>query len=815
METLWHDVRYAARMLTKTPGGTAIVVLTLALGIGANTTIFSAVYGVLLRPLPYPEPDELVFVSQTSLAPRLLVGGKETPPRPGGEPVPFSPPNFVDYKEQARSFAAFGAWASTTRNLTGGGPERVNTASVTSGFFEALRVPPLYGRLLTAEDERAGQSDVVVLGHGVWQRRYGADPSIVGRDVPVGGVRHRVVGVMPPGFSFPAGTELWMPLVFDASEMTQRNSHYLDVVARLGPGVSVAAAQAELRAIALRLGEQYPESNKQFSARVVSMVEQISGDVRPVLLLLLGAVGFVLLIACANFAHLMVARGASREREMAVRTALGAPRSRLLRQWLTESLLLGLLGGAAGMMIAVWGVDLLRTMGPAALPRRGDIALDSSVLLYALGISLATGLVFGLAPALSLTRPCLQTALKEGVHTGRSPRRLPGVLVAGEVAWALVLLAGAGLLVFVLWGLLNTHPGFDAQNVLTADVVLPRATYRRESQRVGFVTRALERIRALPGVEMVGETSNIPLSGSSSVYGFLMEGQEPRAGGGPIPFANFRVVTPDYLRALRVPLVRGRGIEEGDTAGAPQVVVINEVARFWPGRDALGKRIELPPLPGQGTQTLQVIGVVRDSKYRAVLETVPPTMYLPLDQHARLGMSVFVRFAGGNPGPVLEAARGAVRGLDAALPLMNPRTLTQQRSNSLYATRLVAILLGVLGGLGLLLAAFGLYGMLAYTVEQRIREIGIRVALGAHPGDIFRLVVRQGMLPVVLGVVAGVGGALAATRLLQRMLYGVAAHDPATFAATALLLGMVALAACAIPARHATRVDPMVALRYE
>jgi predicted permease len=807
MTGILHDLRHGLRQLRRTPGLTAAAVVTLALGIGANAAIYSVVEAVLLRPLPLPDPERVVVVEQVSRE---------------AQPLPLSPGNFVDFAARQDVFEAFGAAVARAVILTGGEPERLTGASASPGFLEVIAGTPLYGRLLRTSDAASGAEPVAVLGHELWKRRFAADPAVLGHTIAINDQPHTIVGIAPPGLDYPEGAEVWTPLVFEPGELlpAERNSHYLDVVARLAPGVTLERARGRLEAIARQLGEEYPISNAGFGARADSLHDRIIGPVRPSLLLLLGAVGFVLLIACANVANLLLARASARRREMAVRAALGAGRARLVRQLLTESLLLAAAGGAAGLAVAAWCLEAIRRLGPAEVPRLAEAGIDPGVLLFTGAASVATGILFGLAPALAGGRADLGLALREGDRAGerRSGKRLRAALVVAEVALSVVLLAGAGLMLRTLWVLVSTDPGFAPRGVLTATFFLPASRYDGAAQRAAFAERAVARLQALPGVEVAGATSHLPLAGGQLTYGFAIEGKPaPAAAGDPtaIPEADFRAVTPDYLRALRIPLRAGRGIAPADAAGAPPIALINEAAArtYWPGEDPLGHRIQIAR--GRGTPPWrEIVGIVGDLRHEGLQVPPRPEVYVPLAQDPLPYFAVALRTAG-DPAALAVPLREAMREIDADQPVSRLRPMAELVAAATSGTRFQGALLGAFAAVALALAAVGIYGVMAHAVAHRTREIGVRMALGAARSDIMRLVVGQGMRLAAAGIALGIGGALALTRLLSAQLFGVAPSDPATFACVTLALGAVALAACWLPARRATRVEPMAALRAE
>jgi putative ABC transport system permease protein len=803
MDGLIQDLRYGLRSLFRSPGVTLIAILTLGLGIGANSAIFSVVNTALLRPLPYPDPGRLMLVMESN-------------PAKGYQRFPLSPLNYVDYRDQNSVLERLCAFDGTSFILTGAGrPEKIQGARVSAGFFETLGIAPLNGRAFAADEDRPGPDQVAILGHGLWQRRFGSDPGVLGRTVTLGGAAYTVVGVMPPGFAFPNRSEIWKPMALADNEMQSRGSHYLLSIGRLRPGVSPERARADLEAIAARLQQRYPDTNTGWTARVEPLAERIIGDARPTLLVLLAAVGFVLLIACANVASLLLARAAARRKEFAVRSALGAGRARLARQLITESLLLGLLGGGLGLLLALWGTDLLSAAAPPGIPRVREVGVDGRVILFTGGVALLTGLLFGLAPALQAARTDLNEALKEGARgDGGSPRRhrARALLVVAETALALVLLAGAGLMLRSLLRLQAIDPGFDPRHVLAVHVELPDARYPDERRRADFFRAALERLASLPGAQAAGAVFPLPMGGDRLIFSFGIEGRP--VAEADRPSAGYYVVSPDYFRAMGIHLMSGRAFTERDREGAPRVAIINATMarQFWPGEDPVGRRIVID----NGPQDLwrEIVGVVQDVKHTELEGDSVAQMYEPYPQAPLPLMTLTVRAAGAPEG-LAEAARRAILALDKDQPVSRTATMDRLLAESIARPRYSLLLLGVFAGVALLLATVGIYGLLSHSVTQRTREIGIRMALGARRGQVLVLVIANGMRLALLGIGAGLLGAIALTRLMSSLLYRVSPTDPATLAAVALLLAGAALLACLVPARRATRVDPMGALRCE
>ncbi|MGH9837363.1 MAG: ABC transporter permease [Blastocatellia bacterium] len=799
MQTLWQDLRYGARMLMKKPGFTLIAVLTLALGIGANTAIFSVVNGVLLRPLPYLDSEQLTWVwmdnRQEGIAEDIA-----------------SWPNFEDWRAHNQSFQGMAGVRDRRFNLTGTGePEELNGANVSANFFDLMRVGPQYGRAFSAEEEQEGRDQVVVIGHGLWQQRFGGDAQLVGQTLSLNGQPHTIIGVMPPGFQFPNKTEIWKPLVPDAQLRTARSAFWLPVIGRLKPGVTRAQAQTEMTGIAQRLEQQYPNSNRGFGVNVVLMHEQLVGKLRTALWVLLGAVACVLLIACANVANLLLARAAARQKEVAIRAALGASRGRVVRQLLTESVLLAAVGGGLGLLLARWGLDALVALAPSDLPRAASITIDRRVLFFTLGLSLLTGVVFGLAPALQSSKLALSEVLKEGGRgTGGGGQRTRSALVVAEIALALVLLVSAGLLLRSSWRLQQVNPGFNPERVLKVRLSLPPSKYREGAQAAAFYQQLLERLRALPGVQAAGATSSVLLNKVHNSSGILIEGRP--APNGPRPELPMDSVSPGYFQAMDMPLVQGRQFNEQDKADGLPVAIVNETMarRFWPNEDPLGKRFNF----GDGGRWWTVVGVVRDSRRQGLDAPVRIESFLPHTQRPLRAMEVVLRTTD-HPLAMTRTVRSAVWSLDGDLPVSEIQSVEQMLGARVAPRRFNLLLLGLFALVAMLLAAVGIYGVMAYSVTQRTHEIGIRMALGAGQGAVLKLVVGHGMVLTLLGVATGLAGAFALTRLMTILLFGVSATDPLTFSVIALLLLLVALLACWIPAQRATKVDPMIALRCE
>lgn len=818
METLWKDVRYAVRTLLRNPGFTAVVVVVLALGIGANTTIFTVVDGVLIRPLLYKDPDRLMAVWSTN-------------PSHGINQVPVSPPDFREWRDHNHAFEGMGAYYFASFNLFGKDqPERVEGAIVSADFVPILGLQPMLGRSFTSQEEQFGNHRVVLLTYGFWQRRFASDPSLLGQALKLNGENYTVVGILPQEFQFPNGQiELCTPMAFEANdERNTRGNYFLRVIGRLKPGVTAPQSQADLSSICRRIEQENP-SSAGFSANVFPQREEIVGGVRAALSLLFGAVGFLLLIACANVANLLLVHTIGRRKEIVIRAALGASPGRVVRQLLTESLLLSLVGGAAGFLIALFGTHLLLGFSPANLPRLAEITINMRALTFTGGVSLLIGLVFGLFAALPASKVNLQESLSEA---GRSlhpvtHRRFRNALVVCEVAVAVVLVIAAGLLIQSFFRLEKVDPGFQPENVLTFSIDLPESRYPEAGQSAAFFQKLLERLHTLPGVNYAGVSSDLPLTVKSERKYLSFAGRVPARSLEEVPVVYSRAVSKDYFPVMATPLVRGRFFAESDTKDSPGVAVVSEALarRYWPGEDPVGKVIwmgppesliaELLPL-GYKFPRLTVVGVARDVRSRGLEKEAEPEVYMSFLQSNQpvREMNVVVRTASA-PLSLAAAIRSEVRAIDEAQPVANVRTLEQIVLGSVEQQRFNALLLGVFAGLALVLAAVGVYGVISYTFSQRSHEMGVRIALGAQPGAIFKLVVGEGMRLALAGIFIGLVAAVALTRLLEGLLFGLSATDPATFIAISALLALVAFFACFIPARRATAVDPVDALRCQ
>ena len=815
MNGFFQDVRYALRQLRKSPGFALVVVITLALGIGANTAIFSVVNAVLLRPLEFRDADRLVRVWHVPPAQSF----------PGMTTFSVSAANYLDWEKQNHVFDGMAIITYRGFTVTGDDkPEQLDASAVSSGFFSTLGIQPILGRVLLPEEDQPGRSHVVVLSHRLWKERFGANPDIVGRNINLDGEGYLVAGVMPASFRFPEFAQMWTPMAWTDKERAVRGEHHYLVIARLTPGIELKQAQAEMNTISGRLQQLYPEDDKGWGAIVVPLHDDMVADVRPALLVLLGAVAFVLLIACVNVANLALAKTFSRQKEIAIRTALGATSSRVLRQILTETVLLALTGGALGLACSHFAIRLIVAFLGDKLPPSIEVGFDSQVLTFTAVISVLTGIASGALPAWRLTRRDVNQALKQGLgrtDSDSSGHRTRSILVVSEVALSLLLLVGAGLMIRSFQKLRSVNPGFDSGNVLTMTAMVPRAKFPLPSGQVGFFELVLQRLRALPGVESAAVIDDIPLNNEGSHQPIAVEGR-PVVPMSEQPEVDVRVISTGYMGALHIPVLRGRDLSDTDIAKRPAVVLISEsmARQFWPGEDALGKRLTLTFSPDA---VREVVGIVGDVKLDSLDQTRPSaTLYFPLDQVSASSnggwgsfpMTLVVRSASGSTGMV-SAVSNAVHEVDREIPLRDILAMDDLVTNSLSQQRFNMLLLGAFAGLALLLAAVGIYSVLSYSVRRSVREIGIRLALGARMGDVLRMVVIEGMKPTLIGVAVGTAGALALGRVLSSLIYGVRPTDPLTFLAVAALLAAVALVASIVPAYRATKVDPMVALRYE
>ncbi|MBI3404941.1 MAG: ABC transporter permease [Acidobacteria bacterium] len=808
MSNLTQDLRYALRNLRKNPGFYAVAILALALGIGANTAIFSVINGVLLRPLAYSDPGQLV-----------RVWGRQEVDHTSHSTT--SPLDIVDWNAQSKSFEGIAAHTFGGLTLTGiGEPQQLRIMLATQNYFSVLGMQPQRGRFFITEEGQVGKHRVLILSDAFWRRQFNADPQIIGRSLTLNGFAYNVIGVAPPGMKDPFGSarepDGWRPLPIP-QDQGARGGHYVFALGRLKPGVPLAQAQAEMDTITRNLEKQYPGTNTGQRVDLEPLQSAVVGDSRNSLLLVFAAVGFVLLIACANVANLLLARASSRQREIAIRSALGAGRGRLVAQFLTECVLLSLVGGLAGFLLALWGVDLLVAHAPADFPRLDEISVNASVLGFTLFISLLTAAVFGLAPAWQATKTNLTLMLNETgrVSAGRERNRLRSLLLVGEVALSLVLLFGAGLLIRSFWSVLQVSPGFRAENLTTLQMDLPGSRYKEEPQIKNFYATLFERTAALPGVQAAGAVNNLPMSGSYSCDSFALsdraappEGQEP--------CAETRSASPGYLAAMSIPLLRGRWIEQRDSKDSALVVVINETMarRYWPGQNPLGQKFKWGDIRGTDPWK-EIVGVIGDVRHFGLEEQIRPEVYMPHAQGIPFSGMTLVLRSSGDARPLIAALRSAIHEMDRDLPVSKIKSMEEWISGSLAQRRFSMTLLVAFASLALLLAAVGIYGVMSYSVTQRTREIGIRMALGARRGDVLRLVVGRSMALSFAGVALGAVLSLALGRLMSTLLFGITPVDVPTFLATALLLATVALAASYLPARRAARVDPLVALRYE
>ena len=811
MGTLLQDLSYGLRMLRKSPGFTAVAILTLALGIGANTAIFSVVNAILLRPLPYQDSSRLVFVSEDS---------------DQVHEMSIAYPNFLDWRQQNHVFDQLAIFQSHSFILTGRErPERLPGQNVSANFFSTLGVKPLLGRNFLPEEDAPEAHPVAIISYALWERNFGGDSGVVGKSVTLSGTSYTIIGVLPPSFRFYTQIDIFVPIGLEAKDLAERDQHAgVYGVARLKPGVTLEQARSETATIARRLEQEYPKTNTGNRIYLNSLHEELVQDVRPAALVLLGAVGLVLLIACVNVANLLLARAVSREKEMAIRLAMGAGRGRIIRQLLTESFALSLAGGVLGLVIGIWGMDGLVSLIPQDFRLFANIHLDKWVLGFAVLLSCATGIVFGLAPALQASRAAgLFETLKEG--TGRATgttghHRLRHALVIAEVALALTLLVTAGLTIRSFYRVLQVNPGFRADNVLTERIILPETKYPKDAPVAAFYKQLLERVNALPGVVSAGAVTPLPLTGEGWQTSFYIEGR-PIPKPGEVPNSDYHLISPDYFRTLNIPLLRGRFFTEADNDTAPPVVIVSEsfARRYWPNEDPIGKRMHRngvpnPTDPKDSRNWMAVVGEVANTKQYGLDAVTKTEFYESYLQQPIHYMTLVVRTPS-NPMGVADGVRDAVLSIDPDQPVFRVRAMSELVDESLGQRRITLILLGSFAGLALVLAAVGIYGVMAYNVTQRTHEIGIRMALGARTRDVLRLVLASGLRLTLLGVAIGAALALGLGRLLSTLLFGVSAKDPLTFVAVAAVLTVVALAACYIPARRAMRIDPMVALRYE
>ena len=800
-----NDLRFAIRQLFKNPGFTFAALLTLALCIGANSAIFSLVNGVLLRPLSYPDADRIVYFEGQNITQGITDSN-------------VSVLDFQDWTAQSQAFshtALFWAGGAALAEQ-GGEPERVPRAGVTTNFFDLFGVQPMLGRSFVAEDDRPGTATVAILSEGLWKRRFGADRNIIGKSITINAQPATVIGVMPGGFDYPQRTQIWTQAAIVMAEEPRDNRSY-SALGRLRPGVELEQAQTQISAINAQLAQAFPDTSKGWDARLLRLQETIVRSVRPSLLLLFAAVGCVLLIGCVNIANLLLARATARQKEVAIRTALGASRGRIVRQMLTESILLSTIGGALGLLLSFWFIELLISISPPDSPRFSEVGLDYRVLAFTIGTSLLAGLIFGLTPALQASKLDVSGSLKEGGRSGEGYRRTSArsFLLIGEMAMSLVLLVGAGLLIKSFMRLQEVNPGFNPERVLIASLSLPQAKYKEDQQRIDFYRTLIERLEALPGVQAAGAGVNMPLNATNYGIGksFIPEGRPLTAD--EVVDASWSTITPAYFEALRIPLIAGRMFDDRDNAAATKVMIVNRqvaIKHFGSEAAAIGKKIVI-----WRTEEFsrEIVGVVGDSKPDAIEDEAPAQIYTPHAQDGSWGYMTLVIRTAADPAAFITTLRREVLLLDSGLPIFDVKTMEEVVAASSGTRRVSMVLFGVFAGAALLLAAVGIYGVMAYSVTQRRQEIGIRMALGAQTGDVLRMVLRQGMLLALIGVGSGLLGAFGLTRVISSLLFGVSATDPVMFAAVSLLLAFVALLACYLPARRATLVDPIKALRTE
>jgi putative ABC transport system permease protein len=820
---LWQDLRYGVRMLLKQPVFTIVAVIALALGIGANTAIFSVVNAVLLRPLPYEESDRLVFLSERS---QQMDG------------MSISYPNFTDWREQNQAFESIAVYNRGSYNLTGvGNPERLLASQSSANLFSILKVNPVRGRVFTNDEDKPGAASVVVLSYGLWQRRFGGDEKILNQTISLNNRPYIVIGIMPQKFQFPSRIEMWVPVgqLSDQESWKQRGNHPgLYGLARLKPGVTVEQARADMDGIAENLERQYPNSNQGNRVTVIPLLENYVSDIRPALWILLGAVGLVLLIACANVANLLLARATSRHKEIAVRLALGASRWRIIRQLLTESVLLSLVGGSIGLLLAQWGVELILAISPNDIPRAREVNLDFGVLAFTFAVSFLTGLIFGIVPALQASKFDVHETLKESGR-GNSGRHtwVRNSLVVVEIATTLVLLVGAGLLIRSFYQLRQVNPGFSYDNLLSFSVALPEKKYTSEQQQINFYQQTLQKLQALPGVQDAGVASGLPLGNNGWQTSFMLDGQ-PVPEPSQMPLMEACLASPDYFKAMGIRLIKGRFFTEQDNRshlteektrgltpdqikmiGVNKIIIDEEFARrYWPDEEALGKFIRLGTYE-KDTPVAEVIGIVSRVKMDGLsTDSNRVQGYFPFFQLPLGSMTVVVKSAT-DPTQLVAAARQQILAVDPEQPVYDIRTMEEIKADSIASQRLNLTLLSIFAGVALILALVGIYGVMSYAVTQRTHEIGIRLALGAQTGNVLKMVIGNGMKMALLGVGVGVVGAFLLTRVMQNLLFGVSATDTLTFVAVPLILIGVALLACFVPARRAAKTDPMIALRYE
>jgi putative ABC transport system permease protein len=807
MLMVWRDIRYGLRMLAKSPGFSAVVVLTLALGIGANTAIFSVVSAVLLQPLPFSQPDQLGALRGVDL-------------RTGETGRPLSYPDFADLRAKSQSLESASAFDTSTATLTGSGdPLHIDVGVVSANLLSVLRARPMLGREFLVTEDKPG-THVVLLSHRLWKTRFGGDQKVTEKQVVLDGKPYAIAGVMPPEFEFPLDSQpmdLWMTMAVEGDYQADRGSHYLSAIGRLKNGVSMAAANAEAAEISAGLAKQYPDTDGHMGIVLQAEKDALVGNVRPALLMVLGAVGFLLLIACANAANLLLARAAGRQREMAIRASLGAGKNQILRQLLIESVLLALAGGALGLLLAVWGTAALVSLPSLGIPRLAAAGVDLRALAFTLAVSILTGILFGLAPALHASRFNLFGSLKEGGRTatdGTGRSRVRTLLVVSQMSLAVVLLIGASLLIESMFHLLHESPGFDPRGVLAFNLDLPDARYGKPEQSADFFKNLLEKVRAVPGVKSASAVMPLPLSSNSLRTSFEIEGQ-PMAKS-DLPRTFIRAVGLDYFGTMHIPLIAGREFTARDDRHAPHVILINQTLarRFFPNESAIGKHMKPGMSADKSASMCEIIGIVGDVKHRNLWQPPDPESYVPYEQNSIGAMDIVVRTEA-DPMTLLAAMRTQVLALDSELPIFKAQRMEDYVAASVAQRRFTGLLCSIFAGAGLLLAVVGLFGVMSYNVAQRTHEIGVRVAVGAEKPDILRLILTEGMRITAIGIGVGLLGALGVSRVVKSQLFGVTATDPLTFLGVVVVLMLVALAACYLPARRAARVDPMVALRYE
>jgi len=821
MTTFWQDIRYGARMLIKNPGVTIIVIVALALGIGANTAIFSVVNAVLLRPMPYDESDRLVFLNEKS---------------PVLDEMSISYPNFLDWREHNQTFEKMGVYNRASYNLTGAGEaERIVTGQVSADLFSVLRVSPLHGRVFTNDEDKPGGPPVVVLSYALWQRRFGGQMSVLDQPITLNGKSYTVIGIMPESYAYPSRVQMWVPVgqLSDQASWKQRGNHPgLYGVARLKPGTTFEQADADMNNVGANLEKQYPDSNTATRPRLRPLLEIFVSDVRQALWVIFGAVGFVLLIACANIANLLLARATARRKEMAIRTAVGASRWRIARQLLTESVLLSLTGGVIGLLLARWGVKLILYVSPDSIPRSREIGLDWTVLAFTIGVSFLTGILFGLIPAIQAGEVDVHETLKESGRGNSGRQWLRSSLVVVEVATTLVLLIGAGLMIRSFYLLQKVNPGFSHEHLTSFSISLPEKKYANEEAQQSFYNQLLENIRSLPGVESVAAASGLPLGNNGWQTSFVIDGQ-PAPPREQTPLMEACLVTPDYFKAMNIPVLRGRVFTDRDDrshlagrdlsklnenqraiAGLNKIVIDEDFAKkYWPNEDAVGKRVRLGR--DADAPVLEVLGVVGRVKMESLNQNSDRVQgYFPYNQTPAGDMTVLIKGAS-DPNLLISSVRGVVKSIDQDQPIYSPRTMDEIRAESVAPERLNLTLLSLFAGIALVLAIVGIYGVMSYSVTQRTHEIGIRMAIGARPLDVFKMIIGNGMKLALLGVAIGLAGAFVLTRFMATMLFGVAPTDAMTFGGISVLLIAVALLACYLPGRRATKVEPTISLRYE